>query len=190
MDWGLAAPVIYLTGGQVAPTELFGYAWEPDAELTDRLKNSVAQPATLYLWRAPDEIIFDRSPEFKAEPNRFHPVEDLTGDESRATELTGVPLPHPLNPVDDLPPQTVITHIEQKGDQVVVRGVVADNGPGISAAAKASLFRPFISAKPNGMGIGLAVSRAIAEAHGGTLDDESRSHGQFRLVLPVEHTHA
>jgi hypothetical protein len=66
MDWGLAAPVIYLTGGQVAPTELFGYAWEPDAELTDRLKNSVAQPATLYLWRAPDEIIFDRSPEFKA----------------------------------------------------------------------------------------------------------------------------
>jgi signal transduction histidine kinase len=68
--------------------------------------------------------------------------------------------------------------------------VVADNGPGISAAAKASLFRPFISAKPNGMGIGLAVSRAIAEAHGGTLDDESRSHGQFRLVLPVEHTHA
>jgi hypothetical protein len=66
MDWGLAAPVIYLTGGQVAPTEVFGYAWESDAELTDRLKSSIAQPATFYLWRAPDEVIFDRSPEFKA----------------------------------------------------------------------------------------------------------------------------
>ena len=80
----------------------------------------------------------------------------------------------------------VIADIPEWVDEIVV----ADNGPGISAAAKASLFRPFISAKPNGMGIGLAVSRAIAEAHGGTLDDESRSHGQFRLVLPVEHTHA
>lgn len=66
MDWGLAAPVTYLTAGRVTPTEVFGYVWEPDAELTPRLQRFIAQPAALYLWRAPDEIIFDRSPEFKA----------------------------------------------------------------------------------------------------------------------------
>ncbi|MBE7552359.1 MAG: glycosyltransferase family 39 protein [Anaerolineales bacterium] len=66
MDWGLAAPVTYLTGGRVTPTEVFGYVWAPDAELTPRLQRFIAQPAALYLWRAPDEIIFDRSPEFKA----------------------------------------------------------------------------------------------------------------------------
>jgi hypothetical protein len=66
MDWGLAAPVTYLTNGQVTPTEVFGYIWASDAELTPRLKQFIAQPATLYLWRSPDEIIFDRSPEFKA----------------------------------------------------------------------------------------------------------------------------
>ncbi len=66
MDWGLAAPVTYLTGGRVTPTEVFGYLWASDAELTPRLQKFIAEPATLYLWRAPDEIIFDRSPQFKA----------------------------------------------------------------------------------------------------------------------------
>jgi hypothetical protein len=66
MDWGLAAPVTYLTNGQVTPTEVFGYVWQPDQALTGRLNDFISQPATLYLWRAPDEIIFDRSPEFKA----------------------------------------------------------------------------------------------------------------------------
>ncbi len=65
MDWGLAAPVTYLTGGQVTPTEVFGYVWNPDTELTTRLNKFIVQPEALYLWRAPDEIIFDRSPEFK-----------------------------------------------------------------------------------------------------------------------------
>ncbi|MFN8458729.1 MAG: glycosyltransferase family 39 protein [Anaerolineae bacterium] len=66
MDWGLAAPITYLTDGRVTPTEVFGYVWQPDQDLTLRLQNFIAQPETLYLWRAPDEIIFDRSPQFKA----------------------------------------------------------------------------------------------------------------------------
>jgi signal transduction histidine kinase len=39
------------------------------------------------------------------------------------------------------------------------------------------------------MGLGLAVSRAIAEAHGGTLDAMPGPHGEFMLVLPVETAH-
>ncbi|MDX1521805.1 MAG: hypothetical protein R3264_09275 [Anaerolineae bacterium] len=66
MDWGLTAPIIYLTGGQVAPVEVFGYAWTPDVALESRLTRFIDDPATVYLWRAPDEVIFDRSPEFKA----------------------------------------------------------------------------------------------------------------------------
>jgi 4-amino-4-deoxy-L-arabinose transferase-like glycosyltransferase len=66
MDWGLAAPVIYLSGGRVMPVEIFGYDWQSDVQLSSWLENYIAQPATLYLWRAPDEIIFDRSADFKA----------------------------------------------------------------------------------------------------------------------------
>lgn len=66
MDWGLAAPVTYLTDGQVTPVEIFGYGWQSDVVLSERLATFVDQPQTLYLWRGPDEIIFDRSQEFKA----------------------------------------------------------------------------------------------------------------------------
>ncbi len=65
MDWGLAAPVIYLSGGQVKATEVFGYAWQSDVQLSERLAGPISQADTLYLWRSPDEIIFDRSAEFK-----------------------------------------------------------------------------------------------------------------------------
>lgn len=66
MDWGLAAPVTYLTNGQVTPTEVFGYAWQSDVQLEERLTYFMQQPEAFYVWRAPDEIIFDRSDEFKA----------------------------------------------------------------------------------------------------------------------------
>jgi len=65
-----------------------------------------------------------------------------------------------------------------------LRIVVADNGPGVSAANREGLFEPFVSGKPTGMGLGLAVSRAIAEAHGGSLDAAKVAHGEFHLVLP------
>jgi signal transduction histidine kinase len=66
-----------------------------------------------------------------------------------------------------------------------VRIVVADSGPGIAPGDAERLFRPFVSGKPKGMGLGLVVSRAIAEAHGGTLDSRSGAHGEFHLVLPI-----
>jgi signal transduction histidine kinase len=44
------------------------------------------------------------------------------------------------------------------------------------------VFEPFVSGKPTGMGLGLAVSRAIAEAHGGAL--EAHGGAEFHLILP------
>jgi two-component system sensor kinase FixL len=72
---------------------------------------------------------------------------------------------------------------EAQGD-TLVRLTIADNGPGIAAANRDSLFEPFTSGKPTGMGMGLAVSRAIAEAHGGNLEALSVGHGEFHLTLP------
>jgi two-component system sensor kinase FixL len=48
------------------------------------------------------------------------------------------------------------------------------------------VFDAFVSGKPTGMGLGLAVSRAIAEAHGGRLVIQPGGHGEFRLFLPFE----
>ncbi len=63
---------------------------------------------------------------------------------------------------------------------------VEDDGPGIGSTA--NLFVPFFTTKPHGTGIGLALSRQIAEAHGGTLTLEDRAGARgcvARLVLPL-----
>ena len=72
----------------------------------------------------------------------------------------------------------------ERADAHHVRLAMTDNGPGVDAGVRDRLFEPFASDKSSGMGLGLAVSRAIAEAHGGSLAACNSSHGEFHLVLP------
>ena len=74
----------------------------------------------------------------------------------------------------------------ERADPQQLRIVVADSGPGTAPESRERVFQPFVSGKPTGMGLGLAVSRAIAEAHGGRLENRSAAHGEFHLVLPFE----
>jgi signal transduction histidine kinase len=66
-----------------------------------------------------------------------------------------------------------------------VRIGVFDSGPGINPEIKEHLFSAFSTSKAHGMGMGLAVSRAIVEAHGGRLWTESSTNGIFYLTLPT-----
>jgi len=65
---------------------------------------------------------------------------------------------------------------------------VADNGPGVTPANREKIFNALFSTKANGTGVGLSISRAIAEAHGGQIDYRPRTpHGAlFALVLSAE----
>jgi signal transduction histidine kinase len=64
---------------------------------------------------------------------------------------------------------------------------VRDSGVGLPDNQRDRIFDPFHSTKPHGMGLGLAISRSIIEAHGGRLwATGSPSHGAiFRFTLPV-----
>lgn len=66
-----------------------------------------------------------------------------------------------------------------------VEVAVADTGPGLDGQA-GDPFAPFQSSKPDGMGVGLSISRTIVESHGGTIDVERPSDGgaRFRFTLP------
>ena len=69
--------------------------------------------------------------------------------------------------------------------QVVVE--VSDTGPGISEEVAARLFKPFVTTKPGGMGVGLSISKRIVEAHRGEISVSRNQNGgaTFRFTLPA-----
>jgi signal transduction histidine kinase len=74
-----------------------------------------------------------------------------------------------------------------RGSERTVEVAVSDCGHGIAPEALGLLFEPFFTTKPNGMGIGLPISRTIIEAHGGRIwaENNAREGATFRFTLPV-----
>jgi len=73
-------------------------------------------------------------------------------------------------------------------DRLNIEVSVKDNGHGIAPGLTERIFDSFFTTKPNGLGIGLAVSRRIVEAHGGRLWAANNLDGRgacFRFTLPV-----
>ena len=73
------------------------------------------------------------------------------------------------------------------GDGLIVE--VADSGPGIPQEQLRNLFRAFSSTKKKGLGLGLAISKSIAQSHGGDLTVDAGGDGRgaaFSLRLPLE----
>jgi two-component system nitrogen regulation sensor histidine kinase GlnL len=63
---------------------------------------------------------------------------------------------------------------------------VRDNGPGLSDGVRQSLFEPFVTSKPKGQGLGLAIVAKIISDHGGTVECESEPRRTvFRARLPM-----
>src|SRR5439155_2804910 len=64
---------------------------------------------------------------------------------------------------------------------------IHDSGPGPPADIADRLFEPFVTGKPEGVGLGLAVARQVAEAHGGRITwRRDRGVTRFTIELPAQ----
>ena len=84
-------------------------------------------------------------------------------------------------------PIKVIDITSRRLNGKLVEVSVTDTGPGIDAAILAVMFSPFNTTKPDGLGIGLSISRTIIEANGGTIAGNNGNDGgaTIRFTLPL-----
>jgi C4-dicarboxylate-specific signal transduction histidine kinase len=75
----------------------------------------------------------------------------------------------------------------EPGAESNVELAVIDSGPGVDAGIVDRLFSPFVTTKPAGAGLGLAISRSIVEAHKGTLRYRPADAGGACFVLRLPH---
>ena len=83
----------------------------------------------------------------------------------------------------------VNVHLTEVGEWI--RITISDNGPGVPASVRRTLFDPFVTAgKPSGTGLGLTLARRIAEQHGGgvRLEESKRERTVFTLSLTKNRT--
>jgi signal transduction histidine kinase len=88
------------------------------------------------------------------------------------------------NALEAAPEGSEVSLSARGGEAVVIE--VRDRGPGLPAEARASLFRPFFTTKQKGTGLGLALAKKVADAHGGllTLEDADGGGTVARLSVP------
>jgi signal transduction histidine kinase len=69
---------------------------------------------------------------------------------------------------------------------------VEDSGPGIAAGRLDEIFGAFVTTKPHGMGLGLAICRMIVEHHGGelTASSDGKSGASFQFIVPIKSSDA
>jgi signal transduction histidine kinase len=88
-----------------------------------------------------------------------------------------------LNALDVMPQGGILELGIRLSDRGQVEIEISDSGPGIAPSLLPYVFDPFVSGKEKGLGLGLAVSRRIAEDHGGSLEASNRPEGGARFVL-------
>jgi nitrogen fixation/metabolism regulation signal transduction histidine kinase len=83
----------------------------------------------------------------------------------------------------DVSTETVHYQSSEGEVRTAVRLSITDNGPGFSPKILARAFEPYVTSKPRGTGLGLAMVKKIIEEHGGRIDIQNRTDGNGAKIL-------
>jgi two-component system sensor histidine kinase TtrS len=153
---------------------------KPQRELVD-LNSIVKHAAQLVVGEAHrhdvalDLCCGDSLPEISADPIQLEQV---------VVNL----LANGIDALEDSSASKQLTVHTRQSDGGGIEVTVADNGCGFPAELKHKIFEPFFTTKPHGLGMGLAISRSMIEAHGGRLHARRNEHGgaTFVFTLPLK----
>lgn len=96
-----------------------------------------------------------------------------------------------MESIADSTSQRLITVSTAFEPPAFARVLVHDTGPGFEPGVAGQIFEPFYTTKPAGMGMGLAIARAIVEAHGGTIGTEPADSGvNLAFTVPLTTGHS
>jgi len=110
----------------------------------------------------------------------------IDGDQVLLVQVLVNLLRNAIDALAETPPARRRITIRSAGTPADVEVSVSDTGAGLSAEVIGRLFTPFVTTKPHGLGIGLAIAQRIVDAHGGTIGARANPGGgaTFTVTLP------
>ena len=111
------------------------------------------------------------------------PTVGIRGDQVELEQIVFNLVRNALEAASGQPGGAVSVDVGQAGDDVLVD--VSDTGPGVAPDLRDRLFEPFVTGRPGGTGLGLALCQRLAERMGGEVQLVRPQPALFRLRLPV-----
>ena len=163
--------------------------YRPAQRVHSNLHQMIEQVRQLALMDNPSNVRFSRDydpsiPDFAFDPKLLEQaLLNIVRNAQQALE-------HTANPAISLQSRVLYQHtLHGKRYKLVAMVRVSDNGPGIPAAIKDTLFYPMVSGKAGGTGLGLSIAQTLIHQHGGWIDCDSwPGHTEFTLYLPIADT--
>lgn len=154
-----------------------------------KIKTNTLEPVNLKPIAKNSVLLFSGNRNIEIEIQTAENIDPvILADKDQMTRLFNNLIKNAVQAVEHVTQGRVVVKIMVESELVKI--AISDNGPGIPAELKDKIFQPNFTTKTGGMGLGLAIAKAITDSFHGTIDHtpNSQSGTTFSLVFPLFRT--